>query len=326
MVSFQGIRNNRMVKALLIGCGNIGAGYDLGHASRTWTHAKAYASRNDIELSVYDEQKDRALKIASLYNAQSIEVLEDEHYAGFDIVSITSPTSTHFYYLEKCISQGVPVIICEKPVVNSMEQANALSALYQDGRSRILVNYMRRFQPGYELAKQKLNSLLNAQALTGIIIKYKRGFLNNASHAMDLLEFIFDSPFDLENFEFTSAAYDAFEDDPTVVGSGIYHDCPIVFNGITGSSFSIFEIELYFSHSKTVICHSGNEIRYYIEEEGSLKENLDARQTGLLDTYMVPVVDTAMQLLNNKDGKDNFMSSLRLNKEILGIIEPLKNI
>lgn len=313
-----------MIKALLIGCGNIGAGYDLTEQTKVWSHAKAYALTKTIELSVFDEDREKAKVIADKYNATLLESLSDEQFGNFHIVSITTPTTTHFHYLSKVLTYNVPVVICEKPVVSSIEQAEQLANIYSKATSKILVNYIRRFQPGYENAKIRLQQLNAQQQLKGIIIKYKRGFLNNASHAADLLAFLFGKPFLFKNFHCASATFDAFDYDPTLVGSCIYMDCAVSFIGIADTSFSIFEIELFYKNSKVVICHSGNEIRYYFEKEGSLKEYPDQRQSGLLDTYMLPVIEEAITLLNTQQRKDNFMPSLQLNKEVLQIIEYIK--
>jgi len=40
--------------ALIIGCGNIGALYDLNVPEKVWTHAKAFSTTKDIQFSVAD--------------------------------------------------------------------------------------------------------------------------------------------------------------------------------------------------------------------------------------------------------------------------------
>lgn len=314
-----------MIKALLIGCGNIGAGYDLDDDAKVWTHAKAYSLLEGIEFSVFDYDKIKAKQVADKYGAIHLENLQEDNLKRYDIVSITTPTTTHFYYLEKLLTQAVPVVICEKPIVNSTEQIELLLNLYKSGTSKVIVNYMRRFQEGYEKAKQRLKVLMQQQSLKGINVKYKRGFLNNASHAVDLLEYFFEQPFILNDIKYSSIQFDAFEYDPTLLGCCVYMDSPVSFVGVTNTSYPIFEVEIFFSSAKVVICHSGNDIRYYFETSGNLQENLDERQTGLLDTYMLPVIKQAIKLLNKQEHEDNFMSALRLNKEILRIIEPLKS-
>lgn len=313
-----------MIKALLIGCGNIGAGYDLDDETKVWTHAKAYSLIKEIEFDVFDEDRLKAKQIAEKYSATHLENLKEEKFEQYAIVSITTPTTTHFNYLQKLLSCNVPVVICEKPVVSSSSHVDALMNLYKNGRSKVIVNYIRRFQEGYNVAKQKLNELNQQQSLKSIIVKYKRGFLNSASHAIDLLQFFFEQPFTLENFKYSSLQFDAFEYDPTITGSCSYMNRPVSFAGVTTTNYAIFEIELFFESAKAVICHSGNEIRYYYEHAGNLQENFNERQTALLGTYMLPVIKHAVKLLNKQEHEDNFMSALQLNNEILKIIEPLK--
>jgi hypothetical protein len=314
-----------MIKALLVGCGNIGAGYDLNDSNKVWTHAKAYYLNENITLSVFDEDEAKAKEIARKYNAIVFSDLQNISFNQFDIVSITTPTTVHFSYLNRALNDGVPVVICEKPVVSSIVQVQSLEELYPKASTKVLVNYIRRFQPGYSKAKEKLLLLHKEQTLRNIVIKYKRGFLNNASHAIDLLEFIFESPFSFTDFYATHILFDAFDYDPTLVGNCTYMGCPVSFIGVPNTIYAIFEIELFFENAKVVVCHSGNEIRYYYADSGNLQENYEERQTNLLDNYMVYVLEEAIQFLYNRDRKDNFMSSLRINKKVLQIIEPLKN-
>jgi predicted dehydrogenase len=312
-----------VIKALLIGCGNIGAGYDLNDPSKVWTHARGYSLRNDIEFSIFDEDLIKARQVAERYKAIFLEKVKGQDFSKYHIISITTPTVTHYRFLEEIVKADVPVIICEKPVVSEIMQVGQLEHLYLSHHSRILVNYMRRFQPGFKEAKQRILKAPEIQSLRGIVVKYRRGFLNNASHAIDLLEYIFETPFYFNDFQTSVATFDAFDYDPTITATGIFHGVPVSFAGFANTTYPIFEIELFFSSSKVVICHNGNQIRYYYDNSGNWKEQLEERQTGLLDRYMIPVIDTAIDLYNGKD-EDNFMSSLRLNRAILEAIEPLK--
>jgi GR25 family glycosyltransferase involved in LPS biosynthesis len=312
-----------VIKALLIGCGNIGAGYDFNDPSKVWTHAKAYSLRNDIELSIFDEDLAKAQQTAKKYNAILVESMHDQDYNKYEIISITTPTTTHYKFLEKVIESKVPVVICEKPIANEATQLEQLEQLYKSGHSKILINYIRRFQPGYKETKERILECSKGQSLQGVIIKYKRGFLNNASHAIDLLEYIFETAFDFEKFHSSASVFDAFDYDPTITATCLFHEVPVNFAGFANISYAVFEIELFFSSCKVVICHSGNEVRYYYDDKGNWNEHLGERQTALLDSYMVPVIDRAVDLYNG-NGEDNFMSSLRLNKAVLKTIEPLK--
>lgn len=308
--------------ALIIGCGSIGAMYDLNMPGKIWTHAKAFATTNDIQFSVADVNANQAKKIAAKYKTDSIALTDKTEFSEFDIVSVTSPTTTHFGWVKKMLQQNVPVIICEKPVAANQKELNELVRLYKKSNSKVLVNYIRRFQPAYEKLRLQLVKQKAVKTCKGINIKYQRGFLNNGGHAFDLLEFLFGKPFMFEQFATTNAAYDAFAEDPTITGSCCYLGIPVSFLGIADAGYPVFELELFFAGGKIVICHSGDEIRYYSfdKRERSLQENRKSRQINILSKYMLSVKDKGLQLLKQKNEKDNFLQAVELNKRMVRII------
>jgi predicted dehydrogenase len=312
-------------KALVIGCGRIGAGYDLDKPGLVWTHAKAYSLIDDLELAVTDIDPGKANEVSIVYHAKVVNESDKEVYKDFDLISISTPTPVHFEYLKKILNYRPPVIICEKPVVNSLKQVDEVLHLYKSSGSKVLVNYMRRFQPAYKVLKERLKKNYRQDSLKEIVIKYKRGFLNNASHAVDLLEYLFDEPFDFKNFHTQKWEFDSFEYDPTLTGTCLYMDQPVSFAGVCDAQYPLFDIEIFYSDAKIVICRSGNEIRYYSMNDGDdLEEDQGKRQTDILDTYMIPVINEALDLVNKKENNDNFMQALMINKRMLEIIEPLK--
>ena len=311
--------------ALILGCGNIGAGYDLKDDARVWTHAKAFSKIPAISFAVADAEPAKAKKIAALYGVKAVPVLPAAGYSNYQLVSITTPTNTHASFLEKLVQQKVPVVICEKPVAATLEELNRLSKIYKKGETKILVNYIRRFQRSYASLQQWINKKAGSSC-TGINIKYQRGFLNNATHAFDLLEFLFNKPFLLTGFKVQKAVFDAFDYDPTVSGSCDFYGCPVTMIGIENAAYPIFEIELYFNTQKVVICHSGDDIRFYQLDKGTKKlvENSKLRKTGILAQYMMPVVQQALKMLNDKAQPDNFLPALELNKRAVKVISDIR--
>ena len=313
------------IKALLIGCGNIGAQYDLKKPARVWSHAKAYSLINDLELTVTDADGQKAREVAAIYHSKMITKPDEEDYKNFDLISITTPTSTHAEYLKKILERFSGVVICEKPVVGLLGEIDDLSSGYERSASKVLVNYIRRYQPGYKKAKEKLEKRPDRFSFKEIIIKYRRGILNNASHAVDLLEYLYDQPFAFKGFCIHKIEFDSFEDDPTITGGCFYLDQPVSFIGLCHIDYPVFEIEIFYSDSKIVICHNGNEIRYYaVGNSNELTENLAERQKNILDSYMEPVINEALDLLYKRKTDDNFMQTLEMNQRILQIIEPVK--
>lgn len=313
--------------ALIIGCGNIGALYDLNVPERVWTHAKVFSITKDIRFSVADANSQQVNKVAAKYKTSVIALTDKTDFSEFDIVSITSPTATHFGWLKKMLQLNIPLIICEKPVAANRKELNELNRLYKKSTSKVLVNYIRRFQPAYEKLKKQLAKKRAAETCKGINIKYQRGFLNNGGHAFDLVEYLFDTPFTFDQFKIVNAVYDAFTNDPTISGSCSFIKIPVTVLGIVNAEYAVFEIELFFTNSKIVICHTGDEIRFYKrnKDQRLLVEDKKIRHTNILSKYMVSVKDKGLQLLKLKDEKDNFLQAVELNKRIVQIIATVNN-
>ncbi len=312
--------------ALIIGCGNIGALYDLNDPARVWTHAKAFSKNKEIVFSVADSNIKLARKIARHYNVEYIELCAGTDFSQFDIVSITTPTPTHFTYLKALLSQKIPIIICEKPVAADKKQLGKLAGLYKKSGSKVLVNYIRRFQPAYDLLKYRLKKQLALSACTAINIKYQRGLLNNGGHAFDLLEFLFGKPFLFNSLKVQHASFDAFPYDPTISGSCLFDGCPVTILGIEKALYPLFEIEIFFPAMKIHICHSGDEVRYYKYDKKirRLEENKGLRQLNILSHYMLPVINKAVGFLKNMDQPDNFLQAVDLNKKIAHVISTIR--
>ncbi len=308
-------------RVLIIGCGNIGALYDLNSQNKIWTHAKAFASDPQADMYVTDTNTSLAKKIAVKYKATPLDLKTISKH-NFDIVCITTPTPTHVLYLKEFLKNNTPVIICEKPVASKISDIKILEKLYTKSNSKILVNYIRRFQPAYQKLKTQLHSKKEFANCKGILIKYQRGFLNNAGHAFDLLSFLFDKPLEFKNFKSSKLVFDAFDYDPTITGSFLFKNIAVTVSGITEIKYPVFEIELFFESDKIVICHSGNDIRFYKIDASAkvLKEVTNQRVEGILEKYMLPIREAAKSLLTKKANIDNFKSAADLNTRIIKII------
>lgn len=315
--------------ALLIGCGNIGALYDLNIPGKVWTHARALSQVAGLDLFVYDTDKALEAKISAKYSAKTATISSQTDFRQFQLVCLTTPTPTHFDYLHQLLIQHVPVIICEKPVAADAEQVNALITAYSNSTSRVFVNYMRRFQPAFRELRaffnEEDNRLANCRAIN---IKYQRGFLNNAGHAFDLLEYLFQQPLWFQNFSAQKIVYDAFNYDPTITAGFTYNEVPVALLGLDNLSYTIFEVEFLFPAFRVSVLNSGDSIRLFRadNETKQLKEDTSFAKLSILDKYMVPVIDTALEAVQKEDVKDNFLEAASLNLRILEIINSYKDV
>lgn len=308
------------IKVLILGCGNIGAGYDLHQETTIHTHAKAFSKYKNIDLTVTDTDKQKATVAAKQYHARVVD-LDKINFKEFSIVSIATPTSTHFQYLNKLLNLDTQVVICEKPIAATLVELAVLKLKYSKSKSKILVNYMRRFLPGSALLKKRIQKILKKESLSQVIIRYNRGLLNNGTHAIDLLEFLFDTEFKFEKFIAESWLVGAFDGDPSVIGKCKFGKAIVHFEG---KAEAVFEIEFLFKTSKIVVKDRGDIIHYFQSKKKNIfEENIGMRQTNLLTSYMKPVIAKALQLQRNRKEKDNFLQALNLNKRAIKVIKKI---
>lgn len=314
-----------MYKALLAGCGNIGAMYDWNN-DHVLTHAKAFFASGLVETAYFDVIKEQAAKVAERYKGRFVHDLDKElNNTRFDIFSICTPTNLHFKLLCKAFQNKIPVIICEKPVSADLQELELLANLYADSGSKVLVNYIRRFQPAFQNLKNFIAALPETELLTNVSIRYQRGFINNCSHAFDLLQFLFQKPFVPADFIINRKVFDHFQNDPTVSGSCDWLGANMSILGLQNVSFSHFEIDLYFKYRKIQIREAGNQISFFTAvafEPNFSPLVIDDTLTmpHSIADYMIPVAAKAIGLLENQSD-DNFMEAIELNKTMLNILK-----
>lgn len=310
-----------MYKALVIGCGNIGALYDFEN-EEILTHAKALDNDSRFTFSVFDIDKSLATKISQRYNCAIIEEINSHSLQEFDCVSICTPTDTHYQYILQVMESGVGMILCEKPISYMEDELNKVSMKYEEAHSKILVNYMRRFQPAYKTLRERIRKINITEHITNISIRYQRGFLNNCSHAFDTIEYLTGSELELQNLSKSGLANDHFDNDPTVSFHASCNGVNVDILGLTNVKFSHFEIDIYFQYHKISLRNSGQIIEIHKADTGSryllpLKIQERYTQTNCLKDHMKHVIDQAHQLLVGETIEDNFMRSVNLNQRLL---------
>lgn len=312
-------------KVLIIGCGNIGALYDF-KKDGVKTHVKAFTENGNFETVVYDNNVVLAEEIADHYSIRAIEDLND--VTGFDAVVISTPTSTHFDYLTTFLEKSIPVIVCEKPVTDSIEKLEILLQMKRQSSSKVLVNYFRRFHPCYKQLKGIIQGI--NEKLTNIQITYQRGFSNNASHALDLLYFFFGEQ-ELTEITIGPFAFDEFDNDPTLTLSAVFDSVPVSFHGLQYVKHSFFEIKLFFATKVVSIEHNGRDIRLFSAEQNKTLnfylplqpmpsdfEGIDATHNA-----MQHVAATVYSYIQNPLAEDNFANSIQINRQTLKIIQSI---
>ena len=241
-----------MLKVLIIGCGNIAGGFDTensaGSAART--HAGAYAGHGSFSVTacVEPDTKKRQAFIKRWDVADGYASLEQllahqqaTNSAGFDVISICSPTALHYEHALLALRLTPKLIFCEKPVCGDVMQTQSLAQRCSDQGVLLAVNHNRRWDTRVTRLRDQL-SAGHWGAVRSVTGQYNKGVLNNGSHMLDLLHDLFGT---LTLIDCGTPCFDYLESDPSVpVNLLSAAGVPIALTCGNASDYSLFELQV----------------------------------------------------------------------------------
>jgi hypothetical protein len=306
------------MNVLILGCGNIGALYDW-ESDEIKTYAKAFHSLG-LKLSLYDTDPQKSKIVAERYNARALRRWDEVPPNTFDIVVISTPTPTHFYYLFFLLSNPPGLIICEKPIDSDFDRLEKLVLLYKKSKAKVMVNYHRRFQPKILELSQCIQKIIEKDHCQTVVVNYQRGFHNNASHAIDLLTFLFAKKFTPSNVNIINSVPDEFFEDPTMSLACHWSGMQVLFVGLVNSRFSQLEVALYFPEYAIMLKKGCDEVEFLSTPERSANfyPVLQSNEiwSGALRDHMLNVARHAQRLLIEPSLQDNFLESIEVSNTI----------
>jgi predicted dehydrogenase len=314
-----------MIPFLVIGCGNIGALYDIDN-DKVQTHAKAIYLDSRFSLAIYDPNVDLMMSVANKYKCDFFTEINENILNKFPCISICAPTNSHLQYILAGINSQAKLIICEKPISNDETELEVSRNAYLRSSTKIMVNYIRRFQPAYDDLKKAIQLISQTESVKNICIQYHRGFLNNCSHAFDLLEFLFDRKIEIEIQGKVNSSFDHFHSDPTVTLQGMWDKVRVNVIGLTDIKYSFFQIDIFLDTYRIALYDSGNTIKIYkVEDTKKTYQTLNVlneyTQYNCLQNHMLHVIDRAFRIVDQEVNEDNFIQSIDLNKRMLNYLK-----
>lgn len=135
-----------MLKAGVLGAGHLGK-----------IHLRLLSQSDQFELiGFYDADENNAKKVAEEFGYKrfdSIESLID----SVDVVDIVTPTLSHYDCAKMAIAKGKHIFI-EKPITNTVEEAEHIRQLLAEHNLRGQVGHVERFNPAFLAVKDKLEN------------------------------------------------------------------------------------------------------------------------------------------------------------------------
>ena len=131
-----------MLSVSVLGCGVWGR-----------NHARVFSEMSNVNLnSVVDVDNKNAVEISNRYrvdyHVDPKEVINDSR---IDLVTICTPTVTHFDLAKKAIMAGKHVLV-EKPMTDTVEEAKQLIQLSEKYGVKLAVGFIERFNPAIQEA------------------------------------------------------------------------------------------------------------------------------------------------------------------------------
>jgi inositol 2-dehydrogenase len=147
MIATSSVRRRRL-KIGLVGLGRLGKVYARDLSSRLEETTLVAVADRDHDLAV---QTARDFDVPHAY-ATAEELLADPEV---EAVVVVSPTHTHRDVVIAATKARKPTF-CEKPLALTLEECRAIDAAVAKSGSFFQMGFMRRFDPGYAAAKQKI--------------------------------------------------------------------------------------------------------------------------------------------------------------------------
>ena len=139
----------------------------IGVGSMGKNHVRSYAALKNIcnLIGVYDVDQQLAQEIADSYGVKSFSSL-DKLMEEVDAVNIATPTTTHFNIAKKALNNNLHILL-EKPITDTIDQAEKLLQEASDRDLTIQVGHIERFNP----AIQALPDLLQGEEIIAMDVK-----------------------------------------------------------------------------------------------------------------------------------------------------------
>jgi len=184
-----------LIKAAIIGCGNIAGGYDPVVPSE-WsaTHAGAYHLCPETELVAVADNNAEALKcFQEKWNIEKgyVDYRNMLKAENIHILSLCLPTDMHYMAFKAAVENDIHAVYCEKPLSLDLSKANEMREM---SRGRIVsVNYFRRWNISIESIFNRIRSGKYGNGINAVV-RYSKGIFVNGSHFIDLMRWLWGEP------------------------------------------------------------------------------------------------------------------------------------
>lgn len=258
----QDFNPNKMYTSAIIGLGNIGFLFDLDQKrGKTWSHASAYNKCLRTSLDAVVEIDPEKIKLFSAYYPHipiygDLEEMLTKYH--IDIVSLCTPTESHYEIFNKIASFPVRAIFCEKPFAQNAEQCKSLWESALDKDIVTAVNHTRRWDSCYAnavkyIAEGRIGNISTTHSY------YPGQIYNIGTHLYDTIRML------IGKNPTTLCGLFSENDplDPSISGMMMFDDIFCTVSATGKHEDLIFEIDIIGDQGRLKILNNGNKLELY---------------------------------------------------------------
>lgn len=135
-----------MLKIGVLGAGHLGK-----------IHLRLLNQSSKYELvGFYDPSKENAEKVSAEFGYKSFDSISDL-IAAVDVVDIVTPTLSHYHCAVEAVKAGKHIFL-EKPISNTVEEAEHIIELAKEYNVKGQVGHVERFNPAFKAVKDKIHN------------------------------------------------------------------------------------------------------------------------------------------------------------------------
>ena len=264
------------IKALLLGLGQIGCGYDLDQSFQpdqacsgavTWTHARALACHPQVELvAAVDPSAHARERFNAVYSCPAFADLE-AYFQGpgsheLDLVVVAVPPALQPSLVDQLLARCSPrLLLLEKPVAINVEAAERLrQACNRHPKLVVAVNYIRRYLPVVQDLQSQLKAGHFGDLLHGRLV-YGKGLLSNGSHFVNLAE-AWLGPLSSGAVLDQGPAFAGFDQEASLALTASSHnDAVLHVHSMGGAGLRAGELDLWFSQGRLLWSNDGRSVK-----------------------------------------------------------------
>lgn len=320
-------KKSKLIKALVVGLGNIGFAYDKGVSKKfVFSHTRAYLQNKRVELLAgIDPDKNKRAEFSKIARKAAFVSVDDfinKTKEKPDIVSLCVPTAKHLKVFQEVLLLKPKMVILEKPLSFSLKQAKEIVSLAEKSGVEVVVNYQRRFNRFLLRLRKDIKANKYGRFVRGSV-KYRGGVYNSASHAINFLSFCLGDLKVVSVFNKKPLPNGDFSADFILQSKGR----PISFECFADDDYDVSEYDLFFEKARVKLLDILMQAEIYgLKQDPYFKgyKQLLKTKTIFLKSFLRYQVDVLEAALKIQDKKLSNPSDVKSAFETMRKIEEIK--